>query len=222
MSTTSAPPAAPSAPAGADGADVTDLQGPVDPTAVRPMPTRVTAAELREWLTRPDRPRLVDVRSAAEFRAAHIPGAYNVPLPLLKEHRDEFAEPLDEQVVLICRTDNRASQAEQVLAAAGLGRLHVLTGGMTAWQQDNGPVRETGGAWDLERQVRLVAGGLVASGVLASTVAPRAKWFAGAIGAGLVTAALTDSCLMGALLAKMPHNRSQEPDAADVLASLAR
>lgn len=42
------------------------------------------------------------------------------------------------------------------------------------------------------------------------------------IGAGLMTAALTDSCLMGQMLAKLPYNRGLEPDASDVLAVLAR
>lgn len=199
-----------------------DLHTQVDPTAVRPMPAHVDAATLQDWLTRPDRPRLIDVRSAAEFRAGHIPGAYNVPLPLLKEHRQEFAEPLDEQIVLICRSDKRATQAEQILASAGLARLHVLTGGMQAWQRENAPVNHGAGRWDLERQVRLVAGGIVASGVLLSTIAPKAKWLSGAIGAGLVTAAATDSCVMGSLLSKLPYNRDLEPDAADVIATLAR
>lgn len=37
------------------------------------MPAHVDAAQLREWPASADRPRLIDVRSAAEFRAAHIP-----------------------------------------------------------------------------------------------------------------------------------------------------
>lgn len=199
-----------------------EIHPDVDPAQARPMPAHVSASELREWLARPDRPRLIDVRSAAEYRAAHIPSSYNVPLPLLREHREEFAEPLDEQVVLVCRTDRRAGEAEQILAATGLSRLHVLTGGMSAWQQAGAPVTRGEGRWDLERQVRLVAGGLVAAGLLASTVAPKAKWLSGAVGGGLVAAALTDSCVMGSLLARLPYNRDLEPDAADVIATLAR
>lgn len=200
----------------------TEIRPEVDPAETRPMPAHVGAEELREWLRRPDRPRLIDVRSAAEFRAAHIPSAYNVPLPLLREHRDEFAEPLDEQVVLVCRTDRRAAEAEQILAGTGLSRLHVLSGGMSAWERAGAPVNRGEGRWDLERQVRLVAGGLVAAGLLASTVAPKAKWLSGAVGGGLVAAALTDSCVMGSLLARLPYNRDLEPDAADVIAALAR
>jgi hypothetical protein len=60
--------------------------------------------------------------------------------------------------------------------------------------------------WALERQVRLVAGGIVASAVAASVVWPPARFVAGAVGAGLVIAALTDTCAMGAALARLPYN----------------
>lgn len=200
----------------------TEAQPEADPNLTRSMPAHVGVDQLREWLAASDRPRLIDVRSAAEFRAVHIPGSYNVPLPLLREHKEEFAEPLAEQIVLVCRTDRRAGEAEQILAASGLSHLHVLTGGITAWQNAGAPVNRGEGRWDLERQVRLVAGGIVAAGVLGSTIAPKAKWLSGGIGAGLVTAALTDSCLMGQMLSKLPYNRDLEPDAADVLATLAR
>ena len=74
---------------------------------------------------------------------------------------------------------------------------------------------------ELERQVRLVAGGIVLVGVLASTLVPRAKWVSAAVGGGLVGAALTDSCLMGMALSKLPHNRRNSPDLATVLRDLA-
>lgn len=222
MTTTSATPAMPAGqdphPQGSTG----DFHPDADPGVATPMPARVGADQLNDWLTRADRPRIIDVRSAAEFAAGHIPGAYNVPLPLLQEHRDEFVSPLDEQIVLVCRTDGRAGQAEELMAAAGLTRMHVLTGGMNAWEQSGAPVNRREDRWDLERQVRLVAGGLVATGVLTSTVAPKAKWLAGFVGAGLVTAALTDSCAMGSLLSRLPYNRNLEPDLGDVVDALAR
>ncbi|MBW3087067.1 Thiosulfate sulfurtransferase GlpE [Austwickia sp. TVS 96-490-7B] len=191
-----------------------------DPHLTRTMPARIDAEELREWLQRADRPRIIDVRSAAEYRAAHIPSSSNVPLPLLREHLDQLAGPLDEQVVLICRTGRRAEEAEQSLAAAGLSRLHVLGGGIVAWQQINAPIVRGESRWDLERQVRLVAGSIVGTSILASTKVAPLKWVAAGIGAGLVTAALTDSCAMGALLAKLPYNRDLEPSIDEVLSSL--
>ncbi|WP_281274171.1 YgaP family membrane protein [Nocardioides aurantiacus] len=77
------------------------------------------------------------------------------------------------------------------------------------------PGRQT---WELERQVRLVAGSAVAASVLGSTVSPRLKWIAAAIGSGLTVAAMTNTCAMGMALSAMPWNRgAQEVDIADVL-----
>lgn len=190
-------------------------------TAGRRHPTALDTAALRQWLASPNGPRLLDVRTAAEFTTAHIPGSYNVPLDLLREHRGELRDHLQDDVVLVCRSGARAGQAETVLAAAGLENLHVLTGGVTAWEAAGAPLTRGAQTWELERQVRLVAGGLVLAGILVSTVVPKAKWVAGAIGAGLTGAALTDSCAMGMLLSKLPYNRRNSPDLAAVLRELA-
>lgn len=167
----------------------------------------VDVATLRERLATDGGPRVLDVRTPAEFETAHIPGSYNVPLDSLREHRAELRRHLDEDVVLVCRSGNRAEQAEKTLAEVGLPGLQVLQGGIVAWQSAGAPVEEGRQTWDLERQVRLVAGGIVASSILGSTAAPRLKWVAGGIGAGLVTAALTNTCAMGTVLSKMPWNR---------------
>jgi hypothetical protein len=39
-------------------------------------------------------------------------------------------------------------------------------------------------------------------------VVPAARFVAGAVGAGLVLAAMTNSCAMGMLLARLPYNRA--------------
>lgn len=45
----------------------------------------VTSARLRAWLVTGESPRVLDVRTPAEYECAHIPGAYNVPLDTLRE-----------------------------------------------------------------------------------------------------------------------------------------
>lgn len=170
-------------------------------------PRRIDATLLRERFAADNGPRVLDVRTPAEYETAHIPGSYNVPLDSLREHREELRRHLDEDVVLVCRSGNRAEQAEKALAEVGLPGLHVLEGGFAAWQALGAPVVEGRRTWDLERQVRLVAGGIVAASVLGSTVVPRLKWLAGGIGTGLAVAALTDTCAMGMVLSKMPWNR---------------
>lgn len=138
----------------------------------------------------------------------------------MREHRDELRTHLDDDVVLVCRSGARASQAENLLAATGLGNVHVLTGGVTAWEAAGGPMTRGAQTWELERQVRLVAGSIIAVGVLTSIAVSWTKWVSAAIGGGLAAAALTDSCLMGMLLAKLPYNRRNTPTLDAVLREL--
>jgi rhodanese-related sulfurtransferase len=171
------------------------------------IPTTVDAHQLHELSQRDAAPRLIDVRTPAEFETAHIPGAYNVPLDLLREHRNELAEHLDE-VVLMCRSGQRAVSAEDALRRAGLANVHILAGGITAWQAAGFEVRHGKPRWELERQVRLVAGLVVALSVLVGAIVPGVQWVAFAIGAGLAVAAITNTCAMGNLLSRLPYNRT--------------
>ena len=129
-------------------------------------------------------PRVLDVRTPGEFQTAHIAGAYNVPLDLLREHRDEIVKHLDDDVVLVCRSGRRAVQAEETLRNVGLTNVHILDGGITAWAAKGFPVNRGAQRWDLERQVRLLAGSIVLSNILGSIAAPKLKWVAAAIGGG--------------------------------------
>jgi rhodanese-related sulfurtransferase len=179
-------------------------------------------AALQQLLATGNGPRLIDVRTPGEFDTAHIPGSYNVPLDVLREHREKLRAHLDERVVLVCQSGQRASQAERALAAAGLPNLRVLNGGIAAWQAAGAPVnRGDRPRWSLERQVRLVAGSIVLVAVLASAVFEPAKWVAAVIGAGLTFAAISNTCAMGMLLAKLPYNRGPRTDLDAVVAALA-
>jgi hypothetical protein len=89
-----------------------------------------------------------------------------------------------------------------------MDNLHVLDGGVNAWIAAGLPTVLGTRRMSLERQVRILAGGLVAlGGILALAVNP---WFAALpafVGSGLVFAGITDTCMMGMLLAKLPYNR---------------
>ncbi|MGY1994605.1 rhodanese-like domain-containing protein [Mycolicibacterium fortuitum] len=180
----------------------------------------IDPSELEAMLASPTPPRVLDVRTPGEFETIHISGAYNVPLDLLREHREDISRHLDQDVVLVCRSGQRAAQAEEALRGVGLPNVHVLDGGMAAWEGRGLAVNRGRTRWDLERQVRLVAGSIVLSSVLASVVAPRLKWLAAGIGGGLTFAAVSDTCAMGMLLAKLPYNRGTSCDAQSIVAEL--
>lgn len=95
----------------------------------------ITAAELAERLRNKAVPLMVDVREANEFRAGHIPGAVNMPLSEFRAHYTKL--PKHQEVVLVCRSDNRSGMAQQFLRAQGFSMTRNLIDGMLGW---SGPV----------------------------------------------------------------------------------
>lgn len=159
---------------------------------------------------------VIDVRTPGEFESVHIPAARNLPLDQLDDHVDTVRSAVDagEQVVLVCRSGARAHQAQDQLVEAGLPAIPIIEGGMMAWEQASGDVVRDVIRWDLERQVRFVAGLIVLASILASLVWPPARFVAAALGAGLVFASVTNTCAMGMLLSKLPYNRPKTAAAA--------
>lgn len=174
-------------------------------------PMRLSVEDLGLRLSSPENYLLLDVRTPAEFETSHIPGSINVPLGLIEKHAADLSSSLEGDIVVICRSGARARKAQQYLEAVGVNRLYVLDGGIEAWKKDpQQPVKSGATRWDLERQVRLVAGSIVGLSVLASAKVPAAKWVAGGIGAGLTYAAVSNTCMMGNALMKLPYNQGQE------------
>ena len=186
------------------------------------LPNVLDVDTLRDLVARQAPITILDVRTPAEFEAAHIPGSYNVPLDRLPEHARDLGSAIGGPAILVCRSGGRARQAEQALREADLPRLHVLDGGLAAWEARGMPVNRGRQRWSLERQVRGVAGTLVLAGVVGGwLVWPPLALLAAAVGGGLAFSALTDACGMALLLAKLPYNRDATCDVGAVLKDLA-
>lgn len=186
-----------------------------------PQTATVTPAELREHPDLGGKLRLLDVRTPGEFAAGRLPGSHNVPLPDLAAHADVLVAAQDVVLVVVCQTGARAGLAADLLRERGHATARVLGGGVKAWQDAGGDTdSDAPSAWTIERQVRLVAGSLVAGSIATSLRYPKARFLAGGVGSGLVIAALTNTCLMGTLLAKLPHNRAAAADVDAAVAAL--
>jgi rhodanese-related sulfurtransferase len=83
---------------------------------------------------------VLDVRTAAEFAAGHVPGARNVSHDELPARLDELAALRDKQVVLYCRSGRRTQIAEDTLRKAGFTKLLHLEGDWLAWEVEKRPV----------------------------------------------------------------------------------
>lgn len=182
--------------------------------------TPIHPSELRHLMHEDPDTRVLDVRTGAEFESAHIDGSFNVPLDMLAEHVKNVAD-VSHPVVLVCQSGGRATTACDKLKEAGKSNLRVLDGGMGAWLASGGDVVRGGEKWSLERQVRGVAGGLVLGSILVSLVAPKARFLAGAVGGGLAFSAVSNTCMMGNLLAKLPYNQGPDCDPDRVVAEMA-
>jgi rhodanese-related sulfurtransferase len=169
-----------------------------------------TPAQIRELAAAG---RLIDVRTPAEFDAVRIPGAINIPLDAFNLHVARLAA-LDGMVGLTCHSGKRAEQARALLAACQKVDVAMVEGGTAGWEARGGTVIRGTPVMSLERQVRIAAGALVALGaILALTVHPYFAALPLAVGSGLVFAGVTDTCMLGMLLARMPWNTRRGPDA---------
>jgi len=85
-------------------------------------------------------PYVLDVRTAEEFVAGHVPGAVNIPHDQIPARLAEV--PKDRDVVLYCRSGRRAVLAGEVLADNGYARLEHLQGDMLGWVEQGRPVEK--------------------------------------------------------------------------------
>lgn len=156
---------------------------------------------------------ILDVRTAAEVQAESLPNCLHIPLHELSAERlqEEIGKsgkpaPL---IYLLCQAGRRAEMAADLLQGKVNAELCIIEGGINAVKQSQIPLQTSDrGVMSLERQVRIAAGFLVLSGViLGHFVSPNGYFLSAFVGAGLMFAGITDTCMMAMLLARMPWNK---------------
>lgn len=169
----------------------------------------VSPSELNAMVARGESLLVVDVRSPAEYGEAHVPFAVNHPLPDLDARalRAEI-EKNQKRLVFICKSGARGRSACEKALAAGIDAVCNVDGGTGAWIDAGLPVTRGAKSFSVERQTRIVIGSMVLLGVgLGAFVHPYFLGISAFFGAGLVYAGLSDSCMLGLLIAAMPWNR---------------
>ncbi|MEJ7654729.1 MAG: rhodanese-like domain-containing protein [Chloroflexia bacterium] len=184
------------------------------------LPPILDATTVAELLQRRASLKLIDVRTPAEYEAEHIPGSYNLPLDKLPQYRHALREALRSPAVLVCRSGARSRQADTILRNADLDDVHILDGGMIAWEKAGNPVERGRQVWGMERQVRGVAGSLVLVGVLGGLAWKPLTYLAAGVGAGLTFSAVSNTCTMANLLGKLPYNKGASCDVQEVVSRL--
>jgi len=173
-------------------------------------PHCISASEFKRLVQTGKKIDLIDVRTEIEFREVHIEVARNEPLDRIDPQEIQAARntSASEPLYIVCRSGSRGKQACEKFMAAGFANVINVEGGTMACEAAGLTVVRGKKMMSLERQVRIAAGLLVATGsVLGYFVHPYWIGLAGFIGAGLVFAGITDTCAMGMMIAKMPWNQ---------------
>jgi rhodanese-related sulfurtransferase len=72
---------------------------------------------------------LLDVRNPPEIAVAAVPGAVNIPLPQLRARLGEL--PRDREILVICRSSQRAYYATRILLQNGFQAWNLIGGMMS-------------------------------------------------------------------------------------------
>ena len=72
-----------------------------------------------------ERALVIDVCSAQEFSAGHLPGAKHIPLDQLKEQLPQVARDKNQPLILVCASGMRSRGAVSVAKKLEIGRAHV-------------------------------------------------------------------------------------------------
>jgi rhodanese-related sulfurtransferase len=168
---------------------------------------------------------ILDVRTGMEHAEKRLAfGHAHVPLDALKPADFMMRHGLDKDfgVYILCGSGKRAAQAAEKFVADGYRNIHVIEGGIIACEDCGHDMKGHGtgtsangvkakGPISLERQVRIAAGAIAATGALLGlTVNPLFGVIPLFAGGGLMFAGMTDRCGMALVLTKAPWNRMSD------------
>jgi rhodanese-related sulfurtransferase len=123
------------------------------------------------------------------------------------------------EIYVLCKGGTRAKIAAEQLISKGFNNVSVVEGGIVACENCGLEIEGVGELKSnfcqalktpisLERQVRIVAGGIAFLGsFFALTISAKFALIPLFVGGGLVFAGITDSCAMALLLMKAPWNK---------------
>ncbi|MGI9341270.1 MAG: rhodanese-like domain-containing protein [Gammaproteobacteria bacterium] len=101
----------------------------------------ISVSELAAQIGAASAPVILDVRTAREFDAGHVPGAINVPHTEIPDRIEEISAFKNSEVVVYCGSGKRAAMAEADLLAAGFSNIRDLEGHMLEWNAGGFPLQ---------------------------------------------------------------------------------
>jgi rhodanese-related sulfurtransferase len=99
----------------------------------------VTAEDLLARMRAGTAPAILDVRSAREFAAGHLPSAVHVPFWRVSARIADIPARADDELVVYCGHGPRAKIAGRALRRNGFTRVVYLDGHFSAWRREGRP-----------------------------------------------------------------------------------
>ena len=87
---------------------------------------------------------VVDVREPYEWARGHVQGAEHIPLDDLSVRLRDGALPREREVLFICASGGRSSNAAALAARSGYRNVASVSGGMSEWAQLGLPIERGG------------------------------------------------------------------------------
>lgn len=91
----------------------------------------ISVQEMQQKLFRGDDVFLLDVREVHEYRAGHVEGAELIPVGVLPYRLPDV--DYDKEIIVMCRSGNRSTEACQILRNRGFQNVRSLRGGLISW-----------------------------------------------------------------------------------------
>jgi rhodanese-related sulfurtransferase len=83
---------------------------------------------------------ILDIRTAEEFKAGHIPNSKHLPLSELDSGLKQAKIDSNKPIILVCLSGNKANTALAKLKKAGCKDVVCMEGGISAWNQAGMPL----------------------------------------------------------------------------------
>jgi len=114
-----APPTSPSPPTSAPASSVATV-------------TKINAQQAKELMDQTTGYVILDVRTLAEYKEAHIAGAVLIPVDQIDQLAPDKLPDLAQQIFVYCRSGGRSAQAAKALVKLGYTNIYDF-GGITSW-----------------------------------------------------------------------------------------
>jgi len=105
----------------------------------------LSAAEATQLINRRNAA-VIDLRPSADYASGHLPSARHFEFAELQAKVAQLAKNKSNPVLLVCQTGQQSNKAARIVQEAGYAEVHVLEGGLDAWQKAGMPVVKQGAA----------------------------------------------------------------------------